>query len=470
MRGLIDRIPASVLILILLASVGVYVRVQSARHCVYPTVDGVYYMEQSRSLVLHHKLPFSSFPPGWPAFIAIPLSFADATDGMHVLRSAQGANILLGVLWCILAYCLLRREMPDWGALVGTVVLIGLPAAIIASKSDLSENSYSVALLAAFLLLPRHKLWTGVALGYAYLIRPEALLILVGLATAEFLRNRRIPWGLLAGAGPLIAIYVAFIHHSTGHLALTGKMGFLSHSLDKHPGMQHVQLVGRNIVSFLPMLTGMLGIPIVLISAVGFWRRSRRVYLALLGLALLPLFDFAMSGRYWLPYVPFVLIAAGHGVTTLALALKRFGRTKITATCCGLLLAGAVAASDDDLHWVRYSPDAYDGIRDAGLWLRDRTSESTRVAAYKPFASFWAGCAFVKYPEDLDINSLLDYLSDRDVEFLVVNGHVAKVFVPALQALLGRDVDPALKARVEPLKIFYLGEPDQTTVVFRLRK
>jgi hypothetical protein len=468
-RNLVDRLSAGLIVLALFTASGLYVRVVAARHCVYPTVDGVYYLEQSRALVLHHRLPFSSFPPGWPALAAIPLAFADAHAGMAVLRSAQGVNVALGLLWCLLTYSLLRRELPAWLAVAGAAVLLVLPAAIIAAKGDLADTSYGVMILLAFLLWPRHRVGAGVAFGYAYLVRPEALLIVAGLTLLELVRRRRLPLGLLAGAAPWVIAYAIFVHHHTGAWALTGKMGFLARAQDAHPGLGQARLVVANLGSFLPQLPGMLGLPLVLLALVGFWRRPRGVYVALGGLALLPFFDFAMASRYWLPYVPFVLLAAAHGAGEIVTRWRRFPARVVAVACASVVVAGLTVASLDEWHWVRYNPEAYDGIRDAGLWLHGQVKESTRIAAYKPFASFWANCEFVKYPEADDIMPLLDQLEERGVDYLEVNAHIVRTYVPALIPLLGRDVDPRLKARVEPLRIFNPGPPDQVTVVFRLK-
>ena len=49
--------------LLLLMAVGWGVRTHFARTDDFPSVDGVFYLEQSRDLVLENRLPFSSFPP-----------------------------------------------------------------------------------------------------------------------------------------------------------------------------------------------------------------------------------------------------------------------------------------------------------------------------------------------------------------------------------------------------------------------
>ncbi len=287
------------LVLLLMAAVGLALRIGFARLDTFPSVDGVFYLTQSRDLILYNRLPFSSFPPGWPVVASFPLFFMDATDPLQVFRAAQGANVALGVLWPVLTFFLLRRTLGHWWAVVGAGILLVLPLAITVSKGDLSEMSYGCVMLAALLVLPRDRFLAGLAVGCAYLIRPEALLIAPGLLVAIWWSERKVAWVLILGVMLCVVPYALFLHHHTGTWALSGKMGFLEAALSGRDGPGLLTQVGSNLASVLALLPRLLGIPLVLLSLVGLLTRPQISYWALLALLPLPLFDFSMAARYW---------------------------------------------------------------------------------------------------------------------------------------------------------------------------
>ena len=55
-----------------------------------------------------------------------------------------------------------------------------------------------------------------------------------------------------------------------------------------------------------------------------------------------------------------------------------------------------------------------------------------------------------------------------DVEFLVVNVHVARLLVPPLQPLLRTPLDPAYADRVRVVAAFRYQPEDHSTVILRL--
>ncbi len=187
-----------------------------------------------------------------------------------------------------------------------------------------------------------------------------------------------------------------------------------------------------------------------------------------LPLAPLPLFDFVRAERYWLPYLPVVLLAAGLGGRMVCDAVKTI-RYKVLAGMLTLAcLTGVWLVSGDDAFWVSRNPNAYPGMRDAGQWLAPRVTSETKIAAYKPFVSYWAGCEFVKYPPNMAAEELLNDLRAQKVEYLVVNFHVARLLQPQLKPLLQQPLEPNLVGQVRVLEVFDDTPDDHTTVVFSL--
>jgi hypothetical protein len=323
-------------------------------------------------------------------------------------------------------------------------------------------------LVAAFLLLPKRRVSAGFVLGYSYLIRPEALLVVAGVAGVIIWRERRLVWEILLGTVTCVVPDIFFIQNHTRVWALTGKLGFLEGAWNRHPGSEFLVLIGNNLKTLILLLPGQIGVPLVLLAVLGLVLRPRFASLGLLTLLAVPFFDFAMVDRFWLPSLPFVLLAAGQGAAIVLGSVTFASQKVVRSVLLATVLAGAFLVSSDDVARLSINPNRYIGIQEAGLWLGSQVSEQTKIAAYKPFASYWAGCEFVKYPTDGYIWQLLDDMEAQEVEYLVVNAHVARVFVPQLQSLLGRNADPGLKLRVEPVKIFAFDPSDQTTIIFRL--
>ena len=263
------RGPLLALAIFILVS-GLGLRIWAATGNEFPTVDGVLYLDQTFEMVNNGYLPWSCFPPGWPAVVAAPYIFLDRGDPMSLLRAGQAANVILGTLMPLLAFFLMRPYLGTRLAVLGMAVLMFLPLNVVYSKNDLSEMSFTCSLLGAWLLLRRERLVAaGLMFGFSYLIRPEALLAAGGLGLMLWRRDRRPPWRLII---PMIAVmipYLIFIKVKTGAFDLTSKTVAVSLSLEAHPGWRYLGLIGRNLGIFLPKLFGILGLPMVLLAAWG---------------------------------------------------------------------------------------------------------------------------------------------------------------------------------------------------------
>jgi hypothetical protein len=180
-------------------------RALGALAIVYPSVDGVNYMTIARTLVRDGSLMFSTFPPGWPLIIVPPLTFVGAEDPMLLLRTAQWANVLLGTVAVVLVYLVARRPLGRIGALLLAAFVAFLPDLVITATTDLSEASYLAVLLAGWWALRSRSDWaTGLLFGFAYLIRPEALIVLLGVVALRSARDRRPHWKPLVGAAVFV--------------------------------------------------------------------------------------------------------------------------------------------------------------------------------------------------------------------------------------------------------------------------
>ncbi len=453
----------------LLSCLALIIQWQLATANHFPTVDGTQYMDQARILTTEGRLPFSCFPPGWPLLISVPLLFLNQADPMVLLRTAQGANILLGLVLALTTFLFLRTRLGYWPALVGMAVIILLPENLILAKGDLSEISYASGLMTAWLFFERgRKETSGVFFGLTYLIRPEAIIAAVGLLIHDSLRNRKPSGRMTLGLAIPVLPYLAFIKIASGNWGLSSKDIALTQSLASHPGGDYLHLIIHNLGQLGPLLTGMLGIPLVLLSLWGFWR-GRGSWLWLLAPLLpVPLIINPMVVRFWYPYVPVFLLGAGLALLDLKLLLPR-GKF-LAAGLLIVTLGGVGYASRDDMIFVRHETEAYYGLKDAGLWLQPMVEPETIIAAYKPYTSFWAGCRFLKFPVEPNTAALVAWAKNHHAEYFIVNVLVAHTTVKALDPLLQKPLPNPYAKELELVQLFQYDIVEQNTAVYRVIK
>jgi hypothetical protein len=455
-------------VMALILATGLGLRIWAAGQNEFPTVDGALYLDQTHELVNHGHLPWSCFPPGWPAVVAAPYAFMDKTDPMALLRASQVSNVVLGALMPLLAFFFLRPYLGTRLALAGMAILMFLPMNVVYSKNDLSEMSFTCALLGSWLLLRRERLIaTGLMFGFAYLIRPEALLAAGGLALWLWRRDRRLPWRMILPMILVMIPYLVFIRVQTGAFDLTSKTVAVSLSLEAHPGWSYLGLIIDNLRILLPKLAGLLGVPLVVLACGGIMRRGGAWLWLLAPLLPVPFIINPMDVRFWIPYLPIIVLAAGLGFRYLADRpwLKERWKQGILVA---VVLVGLGFAAKDDAYWVRRNREAFYGLKDAGAWLRERTDGETIIAAYKPYTSFWAGCRFIKYPDDMDAAGLTAWARNNGAEYMIVNVKVAHTLNKGLDPLLESPLRPHLAEKLTLVKLFEYDLVEHTTAIYRI--
>jgi len=436
----------------------------------FPSVDGVFYMDQARRLLTGGELIFSTFPPGWPLLFTGPLFLLGVDDPIAPLRAAQLVNVVLGTAFGGLVWSVLRPEAGRWIATAGAAVALFLPRLIMASTGDMSDVTYACVIAVCWLLDHRGaSLATGLLLGYAYLIRPEALLIAAGLAVLHLVEERRVPWRLLLGFAVLSLPYVLFIHAETGRWSLSSKAVVLDRTLREHPGAAYQSMILDNLRLHLFNLVRLLGLPLVALALTGAVTRPGRWLLYLVPGLLPPLFSIAMVPRFWLPMVPFVLLGAVLGGRWLLSRLFARRRSLGAAALAALAATGVLVASLDDIPEIGRVHEEYAGLRDAGLMLRMHVGPDTQIAAYKPYASFWAGCRHLRVPADMKAGDVVAYCREKGADYLVVNVYIALHFRPGLLDLLESPLPADLRSEVTLVKVFkYPHRDGDNTAVYRI--
>ncbi|MEX2225266.1 MAG: glycosyltransferase family 39 protein [Dehalococcoidia bacterium] len=151
--------------------------------------DTVFYYASARALAdaFEYRDQFGRFSAHWPPGYALTLAAAFFTAGPH-LAVAKALNVAIGAATCVLVYAIGARAFGRAAGLLAALILALLPGHAFWSTLVMTETLFTfVFLLCLYLLLT----WTldnhdarawqlatlGLLLGYATLIRAEAVLL-----------------------------------------------------------------------------------------------------------------------------------------------------------------------------------------------------------------------------------------------------------------------------------------------------
>ena len=322
----------------------------------------------------------------------------------------------------------------------------------------------------------------GARLGFAFLVRPECLIVAAALALGGLVRVRR---GTLAarawGSAVLVCLAfvlagVAYTRAANGVWTLSPKLGALHvpaadwrsvEDPDATPATTAPALGGVP-AAFARHGAALLWVwpwPLLLLST---WAIARRRTLE--AFTLVPWFALAWTGltqqgRFALPAVPALALLASRAVATPG---RRFARAAaLAALALGVVFA---VASMADAFRTPFDGDfAMD--RRAGEWLAHVASPGDVVEDRKPFVAFYAGCPHRALATGGYEAVVSGAVHDR-VRWLVLQEFVVRQLRPDLAPLLdGADVrahEPRLSLRyagADPvhgsLAIFRVRQPDE---------
>jgi 4-amino-4-deoxy-L-arabinose transferase-like glycosyltransferase len=314
--------------------------------------DGVQYVriaEQFRA----SGIPWDPlFHPLYSVAMALAAPFAADLEAAGRLVSA-----LFGTAVILPAYALARAILGPGAALITAGLLSIHPALVHSGASVLSEAIYTFWLILAVWIghraftaeRPRTLPAAGIALGLAYLVRPEAFLYLLGLLGWAVHRGVRVPndrrflrpliftgLGFIACAVP----YWVYLRHTLGRWTLTGKvLHNLIQDTGRLPASDHTDLgyladhavpiawhlVENSILlakyvlpELFPGVLVLLLVPGVLAATrrSGWWHREG--FLLLASLPPLATLAFHVEARVFLPVLPFLLPLVAAGILAAA--------------------------------------------------------------------------------------------------------------------------------------------------------
>ncbi len=393
--------------------------------------DGVQYVriaEQFRA----SGIPWDPlFHPLYSVAIALTAPLAVDLEAAGRLVSA-----LFGTALILPAYALARVILGPASALVTAGLLSIHPALVLSGASVLSEAIYTFWLILAVWIGHRActagRPWTlpaaGIALGLAYLVRPEAFLYLLGLLGWAVYRGSRAPkergvlgplilagLGFLACAGP----YWVYLRHTLGRWTLTGKvLHNLVQDTGRLPASDHTDLgyladhavpiawrfVENTILlakyvlpELFPGVLVLLLLPGVLAAArrSGWW--DREGFLLLASVPPLATLAFHVETRVFLPVLPFLLPLVAGGIRATA---HWAGRERDTTRWLATILTVVVLATLPFTLRPLLRPDPDLAVyRHAAAWLAGKASTDAPLLDRKPFVGFYGGRRVVPLPD-----------------------------------------------------------------------
>lgn len=450
---------------------GLVLRWILAERNTFPNYDGVFYMEQARDLVSEGRLPFSTFPPGWPLLFTPVLMVLGLDDPAAPLRAAQALNVVLGTGFGWLTCVALARGCGRVVGLAAAALVLFLPLSLHLSRIELSDMSGACALTGAWLLWERGRRWLpGLLLGYAYLIRPEVLLVVVALLVHERMRTGRIGWRTGVGAMIIVVPYLLFLRVATGQWLLSSKAVFVEEAI---AGLSFPSLANRtlhNAWTFSARAVQVLGWSLAALAVVGLVRRPGRWLLFLVPLAIIPFFAFNMEPRFWMPYLPFLLLAAANGFRSLKQWTPSAARRYVTPMVSVLVLWSVLSILVRDYPLVANNQEAYIGLRESGLILRSRVTRDAVIASYKPYPSFWAWCEFTKIPDGSSLPAILAAVENAGAQYLIVDAKTVGDKRSVLQPLLVPPLPDELSRQLALVyRLTFADAPLQNTAIFLVR-
>ena len=433
------------------------------------TVDGTEYVRFAEAL--RSWRPFTSiFPPGYPLLIAIARSFVPD----RVLAAAL-VSLVCGVLLVWPVWWLGRRALgPRWAAFPVLAVALH-PLLAVFSAVTMSESAYFLALYGGLALAGAARgLSSGLALGVAFALRPEALVPAGALAVGGVLRALRgsvRPRTLGLAAAGFLAIAIPcwlWFHATLGEWTLTPKVGALRpvvtdwrrdeprlapasaprgliETLARN-GPEALRQYPSNAVAHGRSLLRLWPLPLLLLSFAGLARRRGLEAVPLLHLVALPLLGLSVQPRFVLGAVPALTILAAVPLATgprswrLAAGALALGG----AVWCGAVLAPDLRTPFDG--WI-------DAHRNAGIWLSGVAEPGAAVMDRKPWVAFYANRGYRVTPDEPYETLVSAAVRDR-VRYLVVDQRVSEIFRSQLEPLL---YDEAFRGREQRLELVYVG-------------
>ncbi len=440
------------------------------------SIDGTTYVRMARALVQGDVLE-SVHQLGYPLLIALarPLTGDWEVAGRLVA-------LLAGVALVPLSWALARTVVRNpWLCALPPLAVALMPLTAHYSVTLMTETTYTAILLSAFVLVLRKRAGAGGVLGgLAYLVRPEALLAIAGLAVLK-IRMPREALRIVVGAGLVVAAYVVVMGTATGHWTISQKTINLGAGTwgenEKTVGDavvavdlgSRLERFGEDLWKAWPGRAAEVGLnvlrhggwvlPLFALGAVG--RRGGSLCAGILYLAMLPLTFVAARERLVLPALPFLWVMGSVGLDRLR--DPRLRRPAVVLALMGLTLSAFLARAT----YFDNEDGAFPELVRAGTWLLPHAGPARTVYDRKPYVAFYANAGTETIPRG-QYHEVLDELVAEGADFLVIHDGITRVFRPELLPLVADAGTILAESRLVPVYYDEGGDGGFRTVLYRV--
>ena len=384
--------------------------------------DGVQYARIAEQCLALGSCWDPLFHPLYPAVIALVASL-----GVGWESAGRIASTLFGAGLILPAYGLARATLGTSVGLVAAGLLAIHPALVLSGASVLSESTYTFWLVLALWLAyravalerPACLVGAGLALGLAYLVRPEVVLYAVGLlalsawSVRRNARRRRL-WAAAALGGVAFCAcalpYLLYLRRAVGHWTLSGKV---LHNLIQDTGrasavgqsdfgfffahfgtiawriLENLVLLEKYVLPELfPGLLALLILPGVLATCRRPEWKRREGLLLMACLPPLATLAFHVEARVFLPTLPLLLPLAASGLFAASGWCGEQGRPALRTAA--LLAVVGLALLPFTLRPILRPDPNLRLYREAAQWISDTVRPGSVVLDRKPFVGFYS--------------------------------------------------------------------------------
>jgi hypothetical protein len=413
----------------------------------------------------------------------------------------RAVSLITGVALMVVVYALARMRLAPGMALIAPALVALHPLLAVYSGPIMSDSPFLLLAYGGLLLLELQRtLAAGLALGLAYVVRPEAAMIAT-FATPIARPGSRTWFPFLVGLAVVSVSYAGYLRWNSGEWTITPKSWLVRPMVSRDPAefragdatvpragesnavTQTLSAIASNAKQLVPRL-GQYGLrvleawpwPLLALSLIGLVTAPSVLLAPIVCLVTLALVPLQQDIRYVLVVIPALAVGAALGAQRLITLATKLPPSLDPAKTKGVRTVVVAMLAISGLVWSWVGPARARALhfddapmaasRAAGRWLAVHGRPGASVMDRKAYVPFYAGMRHVQLGDD-DYDTIVESARSAGVDYLVVEEFVADVFRPQLIPLLR---DPIFRASENRLRTVYAerGAPGTGIAIFEV--
>jgi hypothetical protein len=440
------------------------------------TMDSPLYVRMAEEL--GRPEPLGPAHHGYPALVALAGLVIPGRE-----PPGRVVSLVAGVLLILCTWAIARRTHPGWPAGAAAALVAAHPLLAVFSGPIMTESTFQLLAYASLLALVAGRAAVGGAvLGFAYCVRPEALVIAAAALPTIAGARRRAAW---LGAFLLLALpEVAMLSLERGSFTITPKTALVAaagareddaewraataDSMAAEPARPWLGRARATVPAaaarYPSRLAGQAArllqawpAPLLALSMVGAVVHRGPLLAPLAVLPVLPILGMTPHLRHPQTLVPALALFAAFGAAWLMAwagarrsASGRLARLGVPAAVALLMAWGLAWCWSGPAGGAarRFDDGPMRSLRVAGEWLGVHGRPGALVMDRKPYVPFFAGMRQALMPDD-EYDAIVDYAVRTGVDYLVVEEYVMwgmrRQFVPLMTEPAAREGEKRLR-------------------------